>query len=271
MTSLSSRWGRWVDVIDSHTVGILVYDGRKVDHTASGVLLSICGYPYIATAAHNLDKPGMTFRVAYGQPESDPKSDWNDLVGTPVFNKCWGSSLDAAFAPVKAPERFLEYGKTFYRLPTVFEEKFVLPSGALVFVLGYPDEFWDPCPEISEGSIEISTLLYRTTILSTTDDFYAYSYDPSLVDEASDPEIPLPDPTGLSGGGLWLLPNSEEESLRLLGINTDWVRSSRKCEAMFIEAWLAFFQEALRGDQKAKVAAILESTFEGLSPSTDPL
>lgn len=264
MASLS---GNRIDWIDSHTIALVHYKmgQRQPDRIDSGVLVSYNGYPYLATAGHCLDvAEGETIRLAYGQESSHPISDWQDLVGTAVYNKMQRSPMDAGFAPIRAPERFLSFGKSFYKVPKDFPARLVLEKGTVAFVLGYPDELWDLLLEVSPGSMAIGSLVYRTSILATSEHSYEYEYDPDTVVEEYPPDSELPtDPTGLSGSGLWLVPPSEDEPVRLLGINIEHVASSSKCTAMFLEVWAAFFANAL-GEEK--VRSILDDAFRHVSP-----
>ena len=264
----SSLTSKWINKIDSHTVALVHYrEGqRQPERVDSGVLVSVNGFPYLATAGHCLEPKGETIRVAYGQKNTDPDLDWSHLVGSGVYNaKTFRSSMDAAFVPIREPQRLTEHGKSFYKVPKNFPARFVLEKGAEVFVLGYPDELWEPLTEISSGSLEIGSLVYRTTIVTTTEHSYEYTYDPRTVVEWSHPDVELPsDPGGLSGSGLWLIPRSEAESLRLLGINIAHSESSRKCVAMFVEAWMAFFSLALEED---RVKSILDEAFKNVAPA----
>ena len=187
-------------------------------------------------------------------------------MGKGVYNKNTLSPIDAGFVPIRKPERLLTHGKSFYKVPKEFPARFVMEKGAPVFVLGYPDALWEPLLDVSAGSVELGAIVYRTSILTTTQQSYEYTYDPDTVTEKSQSEMELPpDPTGLSGSGLWLLPRSNEESLRLLGINIEHVSSARKCIAMFIEVWMSFFTLALRGQEDDKVRSILDDAFKNVS------
>ena len=241
------------DKIDSHTVALVHYKGEQVDEVDSGILLSVNGFPYLATAGHCLKKPeGQTIRIGYGQERSHPVADWSDMVGVPVFNKRIYSPIDAAFAPIRNPDRLIAHGKSFFKLPKDFPRKLELEKGTPVFILGYPDEFWEPLLDVSPGSLELSSLAYETTVISTGEHSYDYVYARHLG---------LPDAGGLSGSGLWTL--SKEGSLKLIGINTDQVPSAEKCVAMLIEAWFFFFARALEED---RVQKILNQAFRTVQP-----
>lgn len=213
----------------------------------SAVAIEVCGHYFLATAAHNLE--GIDARVQVralpgGKRFERPLHilDWN------FINHNSGGDLDIAWMEIETVSAaacsisFLPVERL--RCGMRHQE------GTVFLVQGYPEALIDRMDVFEGVPLLCGTSAYSFSVPSSAstlafqDDIdLLVEWPPSDLREA---DIEVPHPSGVSGGGVWLLPRFADRpawsctDLRLGALNRAWRRGSRQLVTTRIEHWLRF-------------------------------
>ena len=226
--------------IVSHTVGILhrnTEDGSIA--MGSGVLVEIVNCLFVATAYHCI--------------ESEPVIAVNDMtvddVNLPpphvtILEKGGDPTLDIGFLK-------LETGK---KIVTAEEHQpcslsqcilYPVPVNQVVHVSGCPS--YDQVAR--QSVISQGICVYATPVVDLDEDnlYFDFSKEMFQYNPAADADElrTVDSPHGFSGGGCWGITKSKDDELYdptktcwLLGIQSSWMPSSRKCRVPLIKRWV---------------------------------
>ena len=231
-----------------YSVAILQYRNVENSRVGSGTLVQIGTHFFVATAAHNLtlynDKClfiGCTKERSYEQPpfkrrrpqpnEPEPDIDVGYIEISPDHAKAIN---EKEFLPLKRIKPFVHSWK--YR----------------VFLNGFPSEYV-PKDLAQKNIFNLSAIGYLTETINPKDGSYDakvesrdifIDYDEIgvLVDKQSN--FKMPQPYGISGGGLWALPMTSQGNLwspqdtMLIGIERSWIETKRIALCTQIQHWL---------------------------------
>lgn len=230
-----------------YTVAILKYRSVKNSSVGSGTLVQIGSHFFIATAAHNLTPYddeylyiGYTKERSYEQlpikrcspqqNEHEPDIDVGYMEITPDYAN---AMKEKSFLPLNRIKPFINLWK-----PRVFLNGFpseLVPKDLAkknmfnLHAMGYLTETRDP-KNVNYNNVE------------SRDIFVDYDEIGVLVDKK--PDFKMPEPYGISGGGLWALPMASKGKLwdpqdtMLIGIERSWIKSSRVVLCTQIQHWL---------------------------------
>jgi hypothetical protein len=242
--------------INQHSVVVTAHDGSQVIDHGSGTLFNIEGTYLILTAAH----------VIKNYAEGDI-----DIIGTyapssvrvaPIRKRYWGGSmfdkLDVAYLVL--PEECISlFGhESFLTLDAMELYPEQLPKDLTVF-FGFPDvqhdrprerhERFQPFMYVAgiEDDIDWSQEWQRPTQIKM-------EYPHTVLDARTRMEAVLPDPSGMSGGGIWRsninrVPVSvpwTASNAKLIGIGTDWLEAKEAITANRIEVAVHLLAEEFR-------------------------
>jgi hypothetical protein len=207
----------------------------------SGVCIRIGARHFVVTAKHNLQHNGQDLQIsdievrARGEKYGEPLN---------VTSKSLASDLDLAWLeldPMASKRPHLAF-VTIDEIASLPEKGDREPC----CLLGYPAEMADKPSDAQQRPLLESAFILTLSIPQSrrqghaTDGTFAIEWPPhdgSLDDS-------LPQPYGLSGGGVWLLPRHDDylvwspERARLVGIEVAWRRDAKELVVIRIERWL---------------------------------
>ena len=232
----------------SHTVGIL--HRNTVNGTVqigSGVLVEIANCLFVATAYHCI--------------ESEPVILVNgmavDAVNLPppqvrILEKGGDSKLDVGFLK-------LETGK---KIVTEHEHKPCSLSQCIIFPNPVNQVFHlSGCPNFDQvarqGVISQGLSVYAAPVVYVDEDnlYFDFAKEVSHYNPATktDELRTVESPHGFSGGGCWGITKSQNDELYnpyktcwLLGIQSGWMRTTRRCRVPLIKRWVRLLTRQYR-------------------------
>lgn len=260
------------------SVAFIVTDDKGSITIASGTLVSIGERLFIATASHAVPEitRGQTYTFVGEQYDSG-------ILQVPILNigKHPDNQPDVGYLEL-ATNTELEYlKKTACSLHRIAIEGVGCPSRGTMLV-GNPGEYVKGKEKLGDGTSGLvpTTIGYFTIPLMesewpsdveadpTVHIFLEYPDTPAHQFE-SDELIMLPDPAGMSGGGLWDYGFEDgvvwtKESAKLIGIQSGWYEDLRYTVVVQIIHWLRLVYSDYKDLQQ-----IIEKHFPELSSDTD--
>jgi hypothetical protein len=223
------------------TVVLAVHDEKRIIKYGTGMLLKLAGEAVVITAAHVMrdTDPNMIQLITTDKPSNIRFSPGEgDLFGGDVSDE-----LDVGFLRIDQAS------------PLLAKNEFLSLDDFDFFPTGLPDDlailFGMPAVEHKIEGGNVHSFSSFTYFNSYPDDFdwstpgnrpvtLAVNYDEVVPDVFSGKEVPLPDPHGMSGGGLWRArfagaPIWTPERLRLVGILTEFHEDVREVRANRVE------------------------------------
>jgi len=207
----------------------------------SGVCIRIGARHFVATAKHNLQHNGQDLQISDIEVRAR-----GEKYGEPLKVTSMGLASDVDLA-------WLELDSTASKRPPLAfvttDEIASLPKKVgqePCFLLGYPAEMADNPSDAQQRPLLESACIGTLSIVSSqrrgrvSPGTFAIEWPPhdgSLDDS-------FPEPHGVSGGGVWLLPRHDDylvwspERSRLIGIEVAWCRDSKELVVIRIEHWL---------------------------------
>jgi hypothetical protein len=215
--------------IFDRTVALAIHNDRGIHGHGTGILMLMNGHPIVITAAHVIKNtpPGMIQIISTEAPSNDRFApDSGELYGGGVNDE-----LDVGFLRLGDSAAPLLDGKRFLTL----NDFDIFPHGLttdLAILYGMPGELRkERLPNVHSfrsfgfmtrfsGDVDWSAPGHRPTVTLV-------NYAESVEDSFSSNEVFLPDPHGMSGGGLWRANFAgaaiwTPERLRLVGIITEY-------------------------------------------------
>jgi len=223
--------------VSARTVGLLLWKDQCLD-IGSGTCVSLTGHFLVATAAHNLaniSKIELTpphrnttlpiFRASHPRPTPAPSDvGWIELSD----NVAQASGLS-----------FISLGDLEFGARHDPQRAF--------FVQGYPAQ---EIAKLSESRLDLALLSMGVGLISLdpgpASTELVLEYPP---DSDEDTGLELPHPGGMSGGGVWTVPQFDDKlvwtpsSTRLLALVRSWEKQSRRLSCVPIELWLRLVSE----------------------------
>jgi len=231
-----------------HSVAILRYHSKNNCSVGSGTLVNIGTRFFVATAAHNLvdfsDEClilGHTKEVSYKQLQFERRRPFqNEPEPTTDVGYIELSGATAASMPEKD------------FLPLEMIRPFVNSWPTRVFLAGFPSELV-PKELVMRNEFRLRGLGYLTETRNLKAAQYEdvdesrdihVDYDKRAVFVQNQSVVSMPEPYGISGGGLWGLPTMGQgmlwtpENAMLIGIDRSWMKHSRVAFCTQIQHWL---------------------------------
>lgn len=228
--------------IFDRTVVLAVHNETAFTKHGTGMLLRVDGHPIVVTAAHVIkDVDPRTIQIISTEAPSNVRfaPDSGDLFGGSLDEE-----LDVGFLRVGDSAAPLLAGKKFLTL----DDFDFFPTGLtedLAILFGMPGtERKEPAPNVhsfasftylTEFPVDVdwSAPGHRPAVIPT-------GYEATVEDAFSRKDVELPDPHGMSGGGLWRArfagaPIWTADRLRLVGILTEFHEDVREVRANRVE------------------------------------
>lgn len=217
----------------------------RPDLHGSSVLLEVDGHTVLVTAAHvvsDISKIGSTVHV--GATDA--------ILALPAFAR---TSLDGKdpldLAAVRVPDDLLRH----FRTPLPMSEIFVVPTPHMRCIHGYPASKNKQYRSVDESRrVFVSEVFTYAGASQGLDDEYvsckksrdlhiALRYQKNSRNAEGD-RVQPPDPYGMSGGGLWQVPDIHNPNLFLLeGISVDYHQRGAVVFATRIEQVIQFVRQ----------------------------
>lgn len=228
--------------IFDRTVVLAAHDGKGIHSHGTGMLLRICNQPIVVTAAHVIkDIDPKTIQLITTEEPSNVRfaPAAGDLYGGDASEE-----LDVGFLRIADPaSRFLT-NKRFLNLEDLEFFPTGLPSD-LAILFGMPGtEHKERIRDVHSfgsftymtsfpGDMDWSAPGNRAAVLSI-------GYDETVEDVFTGRDVPLPDPHGMSGGGLWRARFAGTtiwtlDRMRLVGILTEFHDDRHEVKANRVE------------------------------------
>ncbi len=231
--------------ICDRSVALLLSPQEGGLYIGSAATIEVCGRYFLATAAHNLD--GIVAReqlraLPAGRRLERPLYilEWNSVHHTSA------GELDVAWLEVET-------------VSAAASTASFIPVASLLCGVSHQEQTVFPVQGYPEASITREDVFEGVPLLCGTG-VYSFSVPPSASSFAfqdgtdlllewppSDlrqADVEVPHPSGVSGGGVWLMPRFAENpewtysDLRLVALARAWRRESRQLVATRIEHWL---------------------------------
>ena len=237
-----------------HSASLVLFTSDTRVELGSATCIAIGGKYFLATAGHNLESvDNEAIRIVANQTTSDR---W-----MPILGKNWvkEAGIDVGWVEIET-DAARKSKLTFLQIESLGTfEKPCLRS--LYLIQGLPAEL----SNVKERKISLASLGFMTIPAEPDGVSYDYNPDVEIILEYSDSDYPLPIPKGMSGGGVWAIPNDLEplvwspEKSRLVGIVKTWREKSKHLAAVKIEHWLELvgsdFPELAKEVDRALVAS----------------
>lgn len=219
-----------------HSVGLGLYRAKNYIENGSGTLFEIESHYFIATAAHCIRKLDLDqIRVAYRETKY---SDQFILVKKGALGGTGGDPYDVGYLEL---DRSV-IGDTSAEFLTI--DQIALdydPTQSLVFLFGFPSELVPKDEAIEQRRFRLRSLglLTVVSIGNTVPDCVDGSIDIVLAYPEQAPSgaetqsYSVPDPEGISGGGIWIYnpnlasPITGSHDARFIGIQKSWLKQKR--------------------------------------------
>lgn len=238
------------DWISNRSVALLLTPEEGSLYVGSAVAIEICGRLFLATAAHNFEGITASSQIRAlpgGRRLERPLHilDWN-FVQNAIDGDVDVAWLEVEFVSASASSvSFLSIDNL--SCGTVHQENTVFP------VQGYPqasvdrDDVFEGVPLLCGTSVFSFSMPPSTSSLDFQDGIdLLLEWPPS---DLQDTDVEVPHPSGVSGGGVWLMPRYSETpvwtcpDLRLVALSRAWRRGTRQLVATRIEQWLRLLAE----------------------------
>ncbi len=232
-----------------YSVGILqCYPDIDKCRVGSGSLIQIESHYFVATAAHNL-RPHTDEHtyIGFSKEHSSEQLPFIRRWPQPTDPE---PNIDLGFIEI-SPDRARELSeKTFLPLSRI--RPFVNFWQNRVFLCGFPSEYV-PAGLAQKNTFNLNGMGYLTETIDpksvnkdakdvSRDIFIDYDEMSVLVDQQD--QFKMPEPYGISGGGLWALPKLPKGRLWspngtvLIGIERSWLERSRIAICTQMQFWL---------------------------------
>ena len=219
-----------------HSVGLGLYRGGNYIENASGTLFKIESHYFIATAAHCIKEVDLAnIRVAYREGKY---SDQFTLAKKGTLGGAKDDPYDVGYLELdrhvveRTPAEFL----TIDQIALDYD-----PAGSLVFLFGFPSEIVPKDEAIKQRRFRLRSLGLLTLMARGDSVPECVDQDVDLVLMYPEQAVlgherqhhPVPNPEGISGGGIWIYnPNVASpivgaHSARLIGIQKSWFEPQR--------------------------------------------
>ena len=237
-----------VNALAPHTfkcsIAIVQYYSRDKNYVGSGTLIQIGSRFFIATAGHNLtDVPDKSLYYVYGEEMVYEQLPF--IRRKPLANE-------------REPDPDVGYIEVSSEIATSMTEKEFIPLNRIrpyiaawptrVFLTGFPAEMVQ-VESALKNKFNLSAIGYLTEIKmdkepdgKSKDIYIDYELTSVFVEKQLGME--MPEPFGLSGGGLWALPIIDQTKLwrpsdtTLIGIERSWLKESSCVCCTQIQHWL---------------------------------
>lgn len=233
------------DWICDRSVALLLSPQEGGLYVGSAAAIEVCGHYFLATAAHNL--AGI---LARDQLRALPAG---RRVERPLYILEWNSvehasvgELDVAWLEVETVSAATS-AVSFIPVSSVLcgvvhQEQTVFP------VQGYPEASIDKSDVFEGVPLLCGTSVFSFSVPQSASAF-SFQDEIDLVlewppSDLRQSQVEVPHPSGVSGGGIWLMPRFVEnpgwgyQDLRLVALARAWRRESRQLVATRIEHWL---------------------------------
>jgi hypothetical protein len=230
-----------------YSVAIFQYPDKPVGTVSSGTLVQIGSRFFIATAAHNLTPINDNcLYIAYGkEPVYEP---FRFVRRKPLLNET-EPEFDVGYIEISHDTAKSMNEKEFLPLNRI--NPFINFWPTRVFLTGFPAEMVSLESDLKNKFVSDAIgYLTETKKLNELKCNYdeltdiVVDYEPKSIFVEKQTGITMPQPFGLSGGGLWALPITQQEKLwtpnntMLIGIKNSWVEMSNIVRCIQIQYWL---------------------------------
>ncbi|HVR98244.1 MAG TPA: hypothetical protein VMW27_16625 [Thermoanaerobaculia bacterium] len=217
-----------------HSAALILFHAKDHVDVGSATCVTIEGHFFLATAAHNFggNIPRESIRVVAPHSTSE---DWLPIARIGFVDSCHPDVGYLELEPSVAQRSGLE----FLSLESLglFEKP---GPNSLYLAEGIPAALTTR----KQPTISLTSLGYMTIPAETEAVKHEYSPEMELLLEYTGAQYPLPPPNGMSGGGIWRVPNELQpmvwtpESSKLVAIVRSWWPQSNHLAAVRIEYWL---------------------------------
>jgi hypothetical protein len=236
--------------ISDRSVALLLTPQEGGLYIGSAAAIELCGSYFLATAAHNLE--GISTREQVRALPGGRRLDrplyileWNSL------SHVASGELDVAWLEVET----ISAGASSISFITAasllcgatHQESTVFP------VHGFPEACIDRGDVFEGMPLLCGTSVFSFSIPPSASALAFQDHVDLLLEwppsDLRDSEVEVPHPSGVSGGGVWLLPGYIENptwthrDLRLVALNRAWRRESRQLVTTRIEHWLKLLRQ----------------------------
>lgn len=230
--------------VSDRSVALLLRPTQNELRIGSGTCIQIANTYLIATAGHNLD--GLTLNQIELLPRGNNIED-----PLPVVAGKFRTSPDVGWLEVDSAsvQRSSIKAVNINQLSPLIDEG---RGQVVVLVQGYPSKRVKPAaksidrPHVeSDGLLSLVIPLQKQSKVAQPVDF-AIEYPPW---EDSIDQLSLPEPPGVSGGGVWQAPAFNNniiwapEQSRILGLVESWHMKNKELFCVRIEQWLSIVRE----------------------------
>lgn len=238
------------DWICERSVALLLEPEEGGMSIGSAVAVEVCGRYFLLTAAHNLEgivKREQLRALPGGKRLERPLHilEWNSVLSVE------GAEYDVAWLEVESVSAAAS--STFFVGSSVLLCGAVHQENTIFLVHGYPGAMVDR-EDVFEGiPLLCGTSVFSFSLRSSVSSFPFQEGIDLLLEwppsDLRDSQVEVPSPSGVSGGGVWLLPRHSDHpewtiaDLRLVAINRAWRRGSRQLVATKIEHCLALLAQ----------------------------
>jgi hypothetical protein len=235
-----------------YSVAILIYKDNEDSSVGSGTLVKIGPKYFIATAAHNLS--GIADDNLYIVFKKDITYEAVPFVKRNPSSREAESAFDIGYIEISPDIAKLINEKEFLPLERI--TPFINFWPTRVFLTGFPAQMVSlESARKNKFTLDAIGYLTETKIINelkcdydeSTDIFVDYELNSIFVEKQIDKK--MPEPYGLSGGGLWALPITQEGALwtpdntMLIGIEKSWISSLQMVRCTQMQHWLRFVAE----------------------------
>ncbi|MBN2398021.1 MAG: hypothetical protein JXI32_06535 [Deltaproteobacteria bacterium] len=228
-----------------YSIPIMQYYGRDKSSVGSGTLIKIGSRFLIATAGHNL--VGVPDDCLYYVPSKKMIYDQPPFIRrNPLANSSDPGEADVGYIEIPSEIAISIEEREFLPLNRI--RPFIVTWPTRVFLTGFPAEMV-PIELATKNKFILSAIGYLTEIRKPNqqrDDSMdiIVDYEPTSVLVERPNGWKMPNPRGISGGGLWALPLAGRTELwnpddtTLIGIEKSWLETSNCVRCTQIQHWL---------------------------------
>ena len=237
--------GAIVPYIFDRSVVITAHNGKEpIDH-GTGMLLRVGDTPLVITAAHVIMRHDLQYLQIGGTYEASNvrvEPSGKEFIGGEKEDE-----LDVGFLSLTEESAAVLKSKKFLELNDL--EPFPTNlSNDLVLIFGMPEALHHVDREIVHCYKSLSYIANQPadvdwTQLAKFPSSIMLEYPEEVNDSITREWVTLPNPHGMSGGGVWVARFKDSlvwipETLRLIGINSEWFQTDMKVRANRIEPLL---------------------------------
>jgi hypothetical protein len=231
--------------LDSVTVGVVCFKNQKPDKIGSGTCIKLGDEHFIATARHVIEGyPKTHISFVYGG-EGRLHSNWLQIE-----DRGWDNDERLDIGWIKVSKEVADLtNKTFVSNESLVMSKTHYESGK-VLVFGYPIEFVDK-GKLGESVLATRSYFYNTITVAQTEwkpieadpnVHMVLSYSEQAYTFHTDKIEAVPDPKGISGGGVWHLNMNKGKiwsptEMKMIGVENAWFSKSRQLRATKMQFW----------------------------------